>query len=109
MRDFISLLEAKKFNQSKGGVFEGVETVETVIRGVMLPLTEKDLKVLEDGARVEDFQYIFTNGDILEQNQYVKDPETDERFKVVKDLSFNSFHAKFKRYVVERTVVGVDK
>lgn len=106
MRYFLRVTKKKIFNQDKGGVFEGYETIEETIKGVMLPLSEKDLKVLEDGAKIEDFQNIYTNGDTLNQNQCVKDPVSGDEFKVVKDLSFNSFHAKFKRYVVERTITG---
>lgn len=106
MRKFEKITFTKKFNQEKGGIYEKPEQVSQIIDAILLPLSEKELKILDDGAKIEDFQKIYTNGETLTQNEYVKDLASGIRYKVTKDLNYNSFHTNFKRYVVERTETG---
>lgn len=74
---------------------------EVKFKGAILPLSEKDLKYLQEGSYTLDTVKLYTDVSI-KNNTYVTDIENSEKYKVTGGIGYNQIHRNFKRYFMQR-------
>lgn len=86
------------YDRTTGEYIPGTTTYQT-FRGAVLPLSEKDLKFLEDGAYTLDYKKLYTDK-TLKNNQIIKDGSIE--YKVVAERDYDIINVDFKRYFIKR-------
>lgn len=87
-------------DQNAGGQFKPSTAKKTAFEGVVLPVSDKDLRRAPEGTYTALSEKIYTNGHTLQVGAQVLDPPTGITYTVTQELGHNSIHP-MKRYVVE--------
>lgn len=91
----------RKFVRGPGGQSQPVETVVTSFWGVVLPLSNLDLKFLPDGSYTQNSQKLYTDDPVeIKTGQIIRDTYDGQQYTVMQKLSHNSIHPMM-RYLVE--------
>lgn len=88
------------YDRNTGKWIEGTN-MQVKFKGAILPLTERDLKYLEEGAYTLNVVKLYTDI-LLKNNTYVTDIETSEKYKITGGIGYNQIHRNFKRYFMQR-------
>lgn len=87
-----------------GGQSRPVETAPVVFKGIVLPLSNKDLKYLPEGSYTQNSQKLYTDDPVeIEPNQIIEDTFDGQRYTVKTELGHNTIHPMV-RYIVEGVV-----
>ncbi|APC82245.1 hypothetical protein NPD12_3776 (plasmid) [Clostridium botulinum] len=86
------------YDRDTGEYIEGKEEVIN-FKGAILPLSERDLKFLEDGTYSVDDIKLYTNK-ILKSNTIVHDG--DKQYKIYSIIDYGIINEDFKRYYMKR-------
>lgn len=89
------------------GEYKKPEQIDINFKGAILPLSEKDLKYLEEGAYSLDDVKLYTVISIG-NNAFVTDIAENKHYKVYGVREYNIIDSTFKRYFMKR-VEGVNK
>lgn len=96
------IITTKELDQKNGGQWRTAEEKRIPFRGVILPVTDKDLIRDASGTITNDMEKIYTNGHALSVGARVEDTGGSGCIYTVKqELDHNSLHP-MKRYLVER-------
>jgi hypothetical protein len=106
MRTLYALDYHTSLNQDSGGQYILKEPDKREITGVLMPLSNKDIQYIEEGAYSVLSEKLYTNGDYVKVGMYVLDPDTGYQYKVSQELTHNRIHP-LRRYMLERKE-GVD-
>lgn len=91
----------RKFVRSDGGQMRPVENQVTSFWGVVLPLSNFDLKFLPEGSYTQNSQKLYTDDPVnIKTGQIIRDTYDGQLYTVKQELSHNSIHPML-RYVVE--------
>lgn len=86
------------------GQARSVDGPAKTFKGVVMPLSNKDLKYLPEGSYTENSQKLYTDDAIeIEPNQIIEDSFDGQRYTVKTELNHNSIHPMV-RYIVEGVV-----
>ena len=89
---------------NSGGQSRPVETNTKSFWGVVLPLSNKDWKMLPEGTYTKDSQKLYTDDPIeIRPGQIIRDTYDGQTYTVVQELEHNSIHPML-RFIVEGTV-----
>lgn len=88
------------YDTDSGGLWKPAGEQRTEFKGVVLPISDKDLQYAPGGTFTKNSEKIYTNGFELEVGASVYDPQSDITYTVKQELGHNSIHP-MKRYVVE--------
>ena len=87
-----------------GGQSRPVEKAVKTFKGIVLPLSDKDLKNLPEGTYTQNAQKLYTDDPVtLKPGQIVRDTFDGQRYTVKTMLAHNSIHPML-RYIVEGVV-----
>ncbi|GHU69906.1 hypothetical protein FACS1894184_14630 [Clostridia bacterium] len=106
MRTLYALDYHTEFDQLSGGQYYRQQSDRREISGVIMPLSNKDLQYMDEGAYSAQSQKLYTNGDTVKVGMYVQDPDTAQEYKVTQELTHGPIHP-MKRYLLEMKE-GVD-
>lgn len=99
----LEIIQQKKI-KGPGGQSMQVDDAVTTFNGAVLPISNKDWKMLPEGTFTKDSQKLYTDDDIeLTTGQIVRDPQTGQRYTVKVELNHNTIHPLL-RYIVEGVV-----
>ena len=91
-------------DKANGGQSRPVEKAVATFKGVVLPLSNKDLKYLPEGTYTQNSQKLYTDDPItIAPGQVVLDPYDGQRYTVKTALGHNTIHPMV-RYIVEGVV-----
>lgn len=86
---------------ANGGQSKRVEKAVKTFKGVVLPLSNKDLEYLPEGSYTENSQKLYTDDRVeIKPNQIIEDTFDGQRYTVKTELNHNSIHPMV-RYIVE--------
>ncbi|GHU75672.1 hypothetical protein AGMMS49992_20100 [Clostridia bacterium] len=100
MRTLYALDYQTTLDQLGGGQSYRTEASRREITGVIMPLSNKDLQFIEEGAYTANSQKLYTNGDRVKVGMYVLDPLTNQSYLVMQELDHGPIHP-MKRYMIE--------
>ncbi len=87
-----------------GGQFRPVTKAVSAFQGVVMPLSNKDWKLLPEGSYTQNSQKLYTDGPVtLEPGQIIRDTYDGQRYTVKTELAHNTIHPML-RYIVEGVV-----
>lgn len=87
-----------------GGQSRPVEKTVATFMGVVMPLSNKDLKYLPEGTYTQNSQKLYTDDPIkITPGQTILDPFDGQRYTVKTVLGHNTIHPMV-RYIVEGVV-----
>lgn len=87
-----------------GGQSRPVEKAVKTFKGIVLPLSDKDLKNLPEGTYTQNAQKLYTDDRVeIGTNQIIEDTFDGQRYTVKTVLGHNSIHPMV-RYIVEGVV-----
>lgn len=87
-----------------GGQSRAVDTPGKTFMGVIMPLSNKDLKYLPEGTYTQNSQKLYTDdGAVIQTGQIIEDTRDRQRYTVKTVLSHNAIHP-MRRYIVEGVV-----
>lgn len=89
-----------KYDQEKGGQWVPAPDEQTPFYGVVLPVSDVDLRREITGTVTDRSEKIYTNGHALQVGGQVLDPQSNITYTVTQELGHNSLHP-LKRYLVE--------
>ena len=89
-----------KYDQDQGGQWVPTPDQRTAFQGVVLPVSDVDLRREITGTVTDRSEKIYTNGHALKVGAEVYDPDSDTTYTVTQELGHNSLHP-LKRYLVE--------
>ena len=89
------------YDPHNGGQWVPGEGDKVPFRGVILPVSNKDLMREDIGTYGKNSQKVYTNGFSLEIGGKIYDPAEDRTYTVTQELGYNSIHP-LKRYLIER-------
>lgn len=93
------------YERKAGEAPKPVEEATRSFMGVVMPLTNKDLKLLPEGSYTANTQKLYTDDPInIKPGQTITDTYDGQKYTVKKILNHNSIHP-MNRYIVE----GVEK
>lgn len=91
-------------DKANGGQSRSVEKTVATFMGVVMPLSNKDLKYLPEGTYTQDSQKLYTDDPVeIEPNQIIVDSFNGQRYTVKTELGHNTIHPMV-RYIVEGVV-----
>lgn len=88
------------FDQTNGGQWVSTPDQKIAFQGVVLPVSDIDLRREITGTVTDRSEKIYTNGHALKVGAEVYDPDSDTTYTVTQELGHNSIHP-MKRYLVE--------
>lgn len=98
-KDLTTTVQAEGYyNRESGEYIKGEET-KISFKGALLPLSEKDLKYLEDGAYSLEDVKMYTSM-VLKNNAIIKDGSMQYKIYGVRD--YGIIDGDFKRYFMKR-------
>ena len=87
-----------------GGQSRPVEKAVKTFKGIVMPLSNKDLKDLPEGTYTENSQKLYSDDPVeVSTNQIIEDTFDGQRYTVKTSLGHNSIHPMV-RYIVEGVV-----
>lgn len=87
-----------------GGQSRPVEKAVKTFKGIVMPLSNKDLKDLPEGTYTQSSQKLYTDTPVeISINQIIEDPFDGQRYTIKTSLDHNSIHPMV-RYIVEGVV-----
>lgn len=87
-----------------GGQSRPVYDVVASFWGIVLPLSNKDLKYLPEGSYTQNSQKLYTDDPVdIQPNQVIRDTYDGQLYTVKTELNHNTIHPML-RYIVEGTV-----
>lgn len=87
-----------------GGQFRPVRKAVSVFQGAVLPLSNKDWKLLPEGSYTQNSQKLYTDDPVtLKPGQTVRDTYDGQQYTVKIELAHNTIHPMI-RYIVEGVV-----
>ncbi len=87
-----------------GGQFRPVTKAVSVFKGVVLPLSNEDWKLLPEGSYTQNAQKLYTDDPImLKPGQAVRDAYDGQKYTVKTELNHNTVHP-IRRYIIEGVV-----
>ena len=89
-----------KYDQENGGQWVPTPDEKTPFYGVVLPVSNVDLRREITGTVTDRSEKMYTNGHALQVGAQVLDPQSDITYTVTQELGHNSLHP-LKRYLVE--------
>lgn len=98
-----TMFELKKsggYDQSKGGQWVEGDAEKIPFKGVVLPVSDEDLRREITGTVKDITEKIYTNGHTLQVGAQVYDPDSNTTYTVTQELGHNSIHP-MRRYLVE--------
>lgn len=91
----------RKFVKGEGGQMRPVEDQVVSFWGVVLPLSNLDLKLLPEGTYTQNSQKLYTDDPVeIKTGQIIRDTYDGQLYTVKQELSHNSIHPML-RYIVE--------
>ncbi|NEZ47785.1 hypothetical protein FDF74_11395 [Clostridium niameyense] len=100
-KDLITYTIADGYFDREKGEYIKSEKKEITFKGAILPLSEKDLKYLEEGSYSLDDVKLYTNIS-LQNNSYVTDIVEKKHYKIYGVREYNIIDSTFKRYYMKR-------
>ncbi len=100
MHDMYEIRSGSVFSQENGGQWIQGQDERISFKGIVLPVTDKDLIRDSSGTLTHDTAKIYTNGYALRVGGRVEDID-GAVYTVTQELDHNSLHT-MKRYLVER-------
>jgi hypothetical protein len=94
-------------DKDNGGQWRSLSTDPVSIKGVIMPLSNKDLKYLPEGTFTQNSQKLYTNGDVVAVGSEITDID-GKTYTVKQELDHNSIHP-MKRYLVEKAERSAQK
>ncbi|HBJ1682566.1 hypothetical protein [Clostridium botulinum] len=85
----------------KTGEYKEPKPIDIDFKGAILPLSEKDLKYLEEGAYSLDDVKLYTDIS-MENNSFVTDIKENKHYKIYGVREYNIIDSTFKRYYMKR-------
>ena len=89
-----------RFDQANGGQWTPGEERRIAFKGVVLPVSDKDLVRDTAGTYVKCTEKVYTNGKKKKHGAQIEDFD-GSRYTVTQELGHNSLHP-IKRYLIER-------
>ena len=89
------------FEAEDGGQYRPVGVVRETFKGVVMPMSNKDLQYLPEGTYVKNSQKLYTNGEIVEVGSQFTDTFDRATYTVIQELTHGPIHP-MKRYMVEK-------
>lgn len=87
-----------------GGQSRPVDDVQASFWGIVLPLSNKDLKYLPEGTYTQNSQKLYTDDPVVIQTgQIIRDTYDGQLYTVKTELNHNTIHPML-RYIVEGVV-----
>ncbi len=87
-----------------GGQFRPVTKAVSAFMGVVMPLSNKDMKYLPEGSYTQNSQKLYTDDPVsLRPGQVIRDTHDGQRYTVKTELNHNTIHPMV-RYIVEGVV-----
>jgi len=87
-----------------GGQFRPVTKAVSVFKGVVLPLSNKDWRLLPEGSYTENSQKLYTDDPVkLKPGQTVRDTYDGQQYTIKTELGHNTIHPML-RFIVEGVV-----
>ncbi len=84
-----------------GGQYRSVTKAISVFQGVVLPLSNKDWKLLPEGSYTQNSQKLYIDGSVnLKPGQTVRDTYDGQQYIIKTELAHNTIHPMI-RYIVE--------
>ncbi|WP_158644222.1 hypothetical protein [Clostridium botulinum] len=83
------------------GEYKEPKPADICFKGAILPLSEKDLKYLEEGAYSLDDVKLYTDIS-MENNSFVTDIKENKHYKIYGVREYNIIDSTFKRYYMKR-------
>lgn len=100
----ILTVSERTFEKAPGGQMKPVDAVITSFWGVVLPLSNKDWKLLPEGTYTQNSQKLYTDDPvIIKPGQIIRDTYDGQQYTVKQELSHNSIHPML-RFLVEGVV-----
>lgn len=100
----ITLYQRTYVRDGPGGQSRPVDAPPKKFNGIVMPLSNKDLKYLPEGTYSQNSQKLYTDDDIeIEPGQIIEDSFDKQRYTVKTDLGHNTIHP-MHRYIVEGVV-----
>lgn len=106
LHDFYKISTVKTFRQDKGGQHVPMARTEEKFSGCIMPLSNEDIQRLPEGTATVNTQKIYSNGEVLNVGQMVRDSWDNQEYTVTNELTHGSVH-NLKRYTVEKVGVSV--
>lgn len=88
------------YDMKNGGQWHPGNENRKTFKGVILPVGDKDLILIDAGAYTRTSRKIYTNGYRLPINGKVFDPQDGTTYIVKQELGYNSIHP-LRRYLVD--------
>lgn len=88
----------------QGGQSKPVDELITSFWGIVLPLSNKDWKLLPDGSYIQNSQKLYTDDPVeIKPGQIIRDTYDGQQYTVVTELAHNTIHPML-RFIVEGVV-----
>ena len=100
----IKVYERTFVHDGPGGQSRPVDKAVKTFKGIIMPLSNKDLKYLPEGTYTENSQKLYTDDPVkIRPNQIIEDTFDGQRYTVKTELGHNTIHPMV-RYIVEGVV-----
>lgn len=94
----------RTFARGPGGQSRPVDETVTTFWGVVLPLSNKDLKYLPEGTYTQNSQKLYTDDPVdIRPGQIIRDTYDGQMYTVKTELNHSTIHP-MRRYIVEGVV-----
>jgi hypothetical protein len=100
MHEMYAVISTGRYDVLSGGQYVQNPPERVPFQGVVMPVSDKDLRNAPVGTYTEDSEKLYTNGFQLKVGAQVTDPYDGRTYLIEQELQHNSIHP-MKRYVVK--------
>lgn len=93
--------EGGAYDKENGGQWKPGKPVETLFKGVVMPLSNEDLQYADSGTSTKNAQKVYTDGHTLLVGAQFRDGFDQQLYTVKQELTHGPVHP-LKRYMVEK-------